>query len=72
MARAKRRHHGGTVRQLPSGRWQVRVYDHATGKHVSAGTFPSKADAKVGLTQALADQSRGKWVAPSTPLERLR
>jgi len=50
----------------------VRVYDHATGKHVSAGTFPSKADAKVGLTQALADQSRGKWVAPSTPLERLR
>jgi integrase len=64
MSRGKRRHHGGTVRQLPSGRWQARVYDDGTGKHVSAGTFPTKADAKVALTQALADQSRGKWVAP--------
>ena len=58
MAGATRRHHGGTIRRLKSGRWQVRVYDHATGKHVSAGTFPSKADANVGLAQALADQSR--------------
>ncbi|MBA3372038.1 MAG: hypothetical protein M3493_07960 [Actinomycetota bacterium] len=48
MARAKRRRHGGTIRKLPSGRWQVRVYDDATGKHVSVGTFSSKADANVG------------------------
>ncbi|CAN5314908.1 hypothetical protein BH20ACT8_BH20ACT8_08880 [soil metagenome] len=40
------------------------MYDEGTGKHVSAGTFPTKADAKVALTQALADHSRGKWVAP--------
>lgn len=64
MSRGKRRHHGGTVRQLPSGRWQARVYDDGTGKHVSAGTFPTKGDAQVALTQALADHSRGKWVAP--------
>jgi integrase len=65
MARARaRRQHGGNVRQLPSGRWQVRVLDQAAGKHVSVGTYATKQDANAALAQAVADQSRGAWVAP--------
>lgn len=56
---------GGGVRKLPSGRWQVRVRDRATGRLVSAGTFTAKADADIELARAVADQSRGSWIAPS-------
>jgi len=65
MARGRaRRQHGGSIRALKSGRWQVRVFDRATGKHVSLGTFPTKQDANAALNRAIADQSRGKWVSP--------
>lgn len=56
---------GGSVRKLPSGRWQVRVRDRATGRLVPSGTYATKADADVELARAVADQSRGSWVAPS-------
>lgn len=55
---------GGGARKLPSGRWQVRVNDRATGQRVVVGVFPTKADADLALAQALADQSRGGWVPP--------
>ena len=64
MTRAKRRLHGGTIRKLPSGRWQVRVRDQGTGKLTSLGTFGTKSDANVALAQAVADRSRGSWVSP--------
>jgi integrase len=70
QTRARRRH-GGSVRKLASGRWQVRVYDRAAGRHVSAGTHATKADADAALADAVADQGRGRWVAPDqgrTPL----
>ena len=40
-----RRRHFGTVRKLPSGRWQARYYDHAGRRHTAPRTFPAKADA---------------------------
>ncbi|HUH07432.1 MAG TPA: site-specific integrase [Egibacteraceae bacterium] len=59
-----RRHHGGSIRELKSGRWQVRVHDRATGRHVPLGTFPTKEDANAALAASVADQNRGKWVTP--------
>jgi integrase len=59
-----RRHHGGSVRELKSGRWQVRVHDRATGRHVALGTYPTKEEANAALARAVADQDRGKWVRP--------
>lgn len=50
--------------QLQSGRWQVRVHDRATGRHVPLGTFPTKEDANAALAAELTDQNRGRWVAP--------
>ena len=47
------------MRKLPSGRWQVRVLDRGTGRHLSVGTYPTKADANVALARAVADESRG-------------
>jgi len=64
MAGQRRRHHGGTIRRLSSGRWQVRVLDKPTGGHVSLGTYATKQDANAALNRAVADQSRGKWVSP--------
>ena len=60
MAR-KRRQLGG-IDRLESGRYRVRVIDHATGERLSLGTFPSKADAEHSLATAVADQGRGRWV----------
>ena len=64
MAR-KRRQLGG-IDRLESGRYRVRVIDHATGERLSLGTFPSKADAEHSLATAVADQGRGRWVRPDT------
>ena len=45
----------GSVRRLPSGRWQVRYYDLAGIRHTAPRTFPSKADANRYLAQVEAD-----------------
>lgn len=71
MARRARRHHGGSVRKLASGRWQVRVYDRSSGRHVSAGTYPTKADADAALAAHVADQQRGAWANPERGRQRL-
>lgn len=65
MAGKARRTRGGSVRKLPSGRWQVRVRDAGTGELVSVGTFATKADADLAVARATADQSRGGWVDPN-------
>jgi integrase len=54
----------GTVRKLPSGRWQVRYYDRAGARHTAPRTFPSKGDATRYLTQVEADLLRGVWTDP--------
>jgi hypothetical protein len=59
---AKRRQFG-SIRKLPSGRWQARVLDAAC-RPVPLGTFAAKADADQAIARAGADQSRGSWVDP--------
>lgn len=64
MATRARRHDGGSIRRLPSGKWQVRIRDKATRGMVSLGTFATKADANAALTVASADMQRGGFVSP--------
>jgi integrase len=65
MADARKRARSfGTVRRLPSGRWQVRYYDQAGARHTAPRTFPSKADANRYLAQVEADLIRGAWTDP--------
>ena len=60
-ARVARRHFG-TVRRRPSGRWQA-IYEHR-GKAISAGVFPSKADALSRLSVIEVELRRGTWTDP--------
>jgi integrase len=62
----------GNVRQLPSGRWQARYPDPATGGLVAApGTFDTKRTALGWLSQVEADMSRGAFVDPRRGQVRL-
>ena len=54
----------GSVRKLPSGRWQAR-YRNRGGRVVSAPeTFTTKGDATAWLAQAQTDQARGQFIDP--------
>lgn len=56
----------GSLRRLPSGRWQIR-YTGPDGLRRSARhTYPTKADATRALALIEADIIRGKWVDPSS------
>jgi integrase len=60
-----RRRRFGSVRQLKSGRWQVRYRDPNTGRLRSAEeTYATKTDAEVALTLIEADVTRGQWADP--------
>lgn len=62
MARRRSR---GSVRRLPSGRWQIR-YTGPDGLRRSArATYPTKADANRALSLIDAEIIRGTWVDPS-------
>lgn len=60
----KARRPTGAVRKLPSLRWQASTWDAASGKRVSLGSFPSKADADAALALAQTDKARGAWTDP--------
>ncbi|MCG7209796.1 hypothetical protein [Streptomyces arenae] len=52
----------GSVRQLPSGRWQVRYRDPETGQlRPAEKTYATKTDAQVALTHIESDITRGQW-----------
>ena len=51
----------GTIRKLPSGKYQVRITD-PSAKQISIGTFTSKAIANAELHEAMADLNK-----PSIP-----
>ena len=54
----------GSVRKLPSGRFQVRYFH--LGKRISAdSTFATKADARAFLAGVKTDLKRGNYVDPS-------
>jgi integrase len=61
---APRRRHFGSVRRLPSGRYQAR-YWHAGARHIAPETFVAKADALAWLARAEADVTRGAWLDPA-------
>ena len=58
------RRHFGTVRKLPSGRWQARYSAPDGRQHSAATTFQTKADASAWLATVQADQIRGVLPAP--------
>ena len=49
----------GTIRKLPSGRWQVRYWTIGGRRITSRRTFPSKTDAHVWLSSAVVDRASG-------------
>jgi hypothetical protein len=54
-----------SVRQLPSGRWQVRYREPTTNRLVPAATtFATKREATNWLAAAETDMVRGAWVDP--------
>ena len=62
----------GTVRRLPSGRYQAR-YPDASGKQVSAPhTFATKADGNRWLAKAQTEMDSGRWANPKAGKETLK
>jgi len=53
----------GSVRRLPSGRWQAGFWWEGT-RHLAPRTFITKAAATTWLSTAEADLARGVWVDP--------
>ena len=60
-----RRRIAGSVRRLPSGRWQARIRDPRTNRLESLGSFPTKADADRAVAVATTDGLRGLWASPA-------
>ena len=55
----------GTVRQLPSGRWQARYRHPRTNERILAPTtFKMKGDANRWLAAIQRDIERGTWIDP--------
>jgi integrase len=61
---AKRRRRFGRVRQLSSGRWQVRYPGRDGLVRPAPHTFPTKTDAEVWLSVAEAEIVQGTWIDP--------
>jgi integrase len=59
-----RRNHFGSIRKLPSGRYQAR-YWHAGDEHRAPSTFVAKADALAWLASVETDIHRGSWLKPA-------
>ncbi len=57
------RRHFGSVRRLPSGRYQA-SYWHLAERHTADQTFETKADAQSWLSGVETDIRRGRWVDP--------
>ena len=62
MGSKRRLNSAGTVRQLPSGRWQARVTTN--GAQLAIGTFANKREAERVLADAMVGQARGSWLDP--------
>ena len=54
----------GSVRRLPSGRWQARYRNRAGVMITAPRTFAAKADATRWLATTESDQYRGLWLDP--------
>jgi integrase len=54
----------GSVRRLPSGRWQARYRDAAGKTHAAPETFATRPEATRFLAQVETDLARGEWTDP--------
>ncbi len=54
----------GTIRKLPSGRYQARHVDASGRRHRAPNTFATKADAGRWLADVEAAIARGTWIDP--------
>jgi integrase len=54
----------GSVRRLPSGRWQARYRTNDGRQHTAPETFASKTAATRHLAQVETDLARGQWSDP--------
>lgn len=65
MARTRRaRRTAGSIRRLPSGRWQARVRGDDGLLRPAPVTFATKAEADRWLASMIVDQAHGRWVDP--------
>lgn len=55
----------GSIRMLPSGRWQVRYRNDDDLLVAATHTFTTKAEASNHLASIQSDKARGLWVDPS-------
>jgi integrase len=58
------RRHFGSVRKLPSRRWQA-SYWHNGARHLAPYTFATKTDAQAWLSATETDINRGVWLDPA-------
>jgi len=79
MARRKGRRSFGSMRQLPSGRWQARYRDLAGVQHTAPQTFATRPEAARFPAQVETDLARGEWtglelaaVSPNTVAKAYR
>jgi len=54
----------GSVRRLPSGRWQARYFTRDGEEHAAPQTFATKADAARFLARVQTEMDRGEWHDP--------
>lgn len=64
MPRASRKRSFGTIRRLPSGRFQVLYRAHDGVRYAGPTTYEFKADAEAYLATVQADLIRQTWKAP--------
>jgi hypothetical protein len=64
MARRNDRRAFGSLRRLPSGRWQARYRDLTGRSHTAPQTFATKPEAARFLAQVQTDLARGEWTDP--------
>ena len=68
---ARRRRSFGSVRQLKSGRWQVRYYGPDGLRRSAPNTYERKRDAELALAKLEADLARDDWFDPDAGNIRL-
>jgi integrase len=64
VARQSARTSFGSIRELPSGRYQVRYFGTDGVRHTAPITFDTKGDAATWLATARTDIVRGHWAPP--------
>lgn len=61
----------GSIRKLPSGRYQARYSDDRMNRHTAPTTFATRREAEDWLATTRADMVRGTWRAPELATVRL-